>query len=155
MRGQLIFIFLAKKNIKMNTPIKYLLFKLCLVKPNHSLETPLSLPRLSPTDMSKSVEKFGIGYMLWYLRRNNCCLNWYVETINWKKSVKWEERLGLQKLTNGDAEGTRSLCHKVQHTHRSLGVWWHTRILPALKELKQEDCKFKASLSYMASSHLK
>lgn len=29
-----------------------------------------------------------------------CCQNWYVEMINSKKSVKPEQRLGLQRLTN-------------------------------------------------------
>lgn len=72
----------------MNIFIKYLFFKLCLVKLNYSLEIFFSLLRLFFIDMLKLVEKFGIGYMLWYLRRNNCCLNWYVEMINWKKFVK-------------------------------------------------------------------
>jgi hypothetical protein len=29
-------------------------------------------------------------------------------------------------------------------------VWWHAPVIPALRRLMQEDCRFKASLSYVS-----
>jgi hypothetical protein len=34
-------------------------------------------------------------------------------------------------------------------------VWWHTPEFPALRRLRQEDSKFKASLGYTAKPCLK
>jgi ubiquinone/menaquinone biosynthesis C-methylase UbiE len=34
-------------------------------------------------------------------------------------------------------------------------VWWYTSVIPVLGRLKQEDCKFKASLGYTVRVCLK
>jgi hypothetical protein len=40
------------------------------------------------------------------------------------------------------------------HASRSW-EWWYTYAIPALRRLRQEDLKFKASLGYTARPHLK
>jgi hypothetical protein len=32
------------------------------------------------------------------------------------------------------------------------GAWWYMPVIPALWRLKQQDCKFKVSLGYIANS---
>jgi hypothetical protein len=34
-------------------------------------------------------------------------------------------------------------------------VWWCTPVIPAFRNLRQEDCKFKASLGYIERPCLK
>jgi hypothetical protein len=62
------------------------------------------------------------------------------------------------KLSSRKATGLVLVTYRNEICENSkLGcqVWWHTPVIPALRRLRQEDCKFKVCLGFIVRPHLK